>query len=252
MNERLVLASASPRRAELLGGLGLMFEIRPADIDESVQHGETGATYVTRLARDKAAAVAGPGEVVIAADTTVDLDGDLLGKPETPEEAVAMLRRLSGATHQVHTGVSVHRIFGAEHLERTRVVSTSVAFADLPDHWIDWYVGTGEPMDKAGGYGGFGEPVRRLDRGQPVERHRPAPGDGRPPRRGGRLRPLRVLTLIAAETPVSFRSSSTHRTPDDHSTTTRRPPDEHPTFHRSTVVVPDQRDTIDAPPPLSR
>lgn len=153
MNERLVLASASPRRAELLGGLGLMFEIRPADIDESVQHGETGATYVTRLARDKAAAVAGPGEVVIAADTTVDLDGDLLGKPETPEEAVAMLRRLSGATHQVHTGVSVHRIFGAEHLERTRVVSTSVAFADLPDHWIDWYVGTGEPMDKAGGYG---------------------------------------------------------------------------------------------------
>ena len=153
MSERLVLASASPRRAELLGGLGLLFEIRPADIDESVHPGETGPIYVARLAQEKASAVAGRGEIVIAADTTVDLDGDLLGKPETPEEAYAMLRRLSGVTHHVHTGVSVHRVLGSEHLVRTRVVSTSVAFAELPDHWIEWYVGTGEPMDKAGGYG---------------------------------------------------------------------------------------------------
>lgn len=153
MNERLVLASASPRRAELLGGLGLLFEIRPADIDESVLPGETGPAYVERLAHSKAAAVATPGDLVIAADTTVDLHGELLGKPESPEEARDMLRRLSGVTHQVHTGVSVHRVLGSEHLSRTRVVSTKVAFADLPDHWIDWYVGTGEPLDKAGGYG---------------------------------------------------------------------------------------------------
>jgi septum formation protein len=153
MSERLVLASASPRRAELLGGLGLLFEIRPADIDESVLRGESGPAYVERLAHTKATAVAGPHEIVIAADTTVDLKGELLGKPETPDEAREMLRRLSGVTHQVHTGVSVHRILGSEHLSRTRVVTTQVAFADLPDHWIDRYVDTGEPMDKAGGYG---------------------------------------------------------------------------------------------------
>lgn len=153
MIERLVLASGSPRRAELLGGLGLMFEIRPADIDESVMPGETGHDYVMRLAHAKAAEVANHGELVIAADTTVDLDGELLGKPESEDEARSMLQRLSGNTHHVHTGVSVHRVFGREHIERTRVVTTSVAFAVLPEHWIDWYVSTGEPLDKAGGYG---------------------------------------------------------------------------------------------------
>ena len=153
MSERLVLASASPRRAELLGGLGLMFEIRPADIDESVHLGETGPSYVKRLAHEKALAVASHDELIIAADTTVDLDGELLGKPETADEAFSMLQRLSGNTHHVHTGVCVHRVFGAEHLIRSTVTTTAVTFTQLPDHWIEWYVGTGQPMDKAGGYG---------------------------------------------------------------------------------------------------
>lgn len=153
MSERLVLASASPRRAELLGGLRLFFEIRPADIDESVLHGETGAGYVSRLCAEKAQAVVGNNEVVIAADTTVELKGELLGKPESPEEASEMLQRLSGQTHSVHTGVCVHRMHNNEQLVRVRVVTTQVAFADLPQHWIDWYVSTGEPMDKAGAYG---------------------------------------------------------------------------------------------------
>lgn len=154
MSERLVLASGSPRRAELLGGLGLMFEIRPADIDESVLAAETGPAYVGRLALAKAASVAGSHELIIAADTTVDLDGELLGKPESAGEARGMLRRLSGATHMVHTGVCVHRV-GGESLARIRVdvVTTAVTFATLPDRWIDWYVSTDEPLDKAGGYG---------------------------------------------------------------------------------------------------
>jgi septum formation protein len=154
MSERLVLASGSPRRSELLGGLGLVFEIRPADIDESVETGETGTRYVERLAIAKAKAVAVQGELVIAADTTVDLDGALLGKPINDSEARALLRRLSGRTHQVHTGVCVYRWPDESgSIVRTSTVTTDVTFADLPNAWIDWYVGTGEPFDKAGGYG---------------------------------------------------------------------------------------------------
>ena len=154
MSERLVLASGSPRRAELLGGLGLRLEIRPADIDESVETGEIGTRYVERLAIAKAKAVAVQGELVIAADTTVDLDGALLGKPINDSEARALLRRLSGRTHQVHTGVCVYRWPDeSASIVRTATVTTDVTFADLPNAWIDWYVGTGEPFDKAGGYG---------------------------------------------------------------------------------------------------
>jgi septum formation protein len=153
MTERLVLASGSPRRFELLAGLGLRFEIRPADIDETHPDFEPGQMYVGRLARTKAAAVARPDEVVIAADTTVDLDGDLLGKPADAEAARSLLRRLSGQTHLVHTGVCVHRTTTHVAEIRSAVVTTAVTFAELPDAWIDWYVGTGEPFDKAGGYG---------------------------------------------------------------------------------------------------
>jgi septum formation protein len=154
MSERLVLASGSPRRSELLGGLGLRFEIRPADIDEAVETGEMGTRYVERLAIAKAKAVAVQGELVIAADTTVDLDGALLGKPINDSEARALLRRLSGRTHQVHTGVCVYRWPDESgSIVRTATVSTDVTFADLPNAWIDWYVSTGEPFDKAGGYG---------------------------------------------------------------------------------------------------
>jgi septum formation protein len=166
--ERLVLASGSPRRHELLRGLGLAFEVRPADLDESVRPGEDGPAYVERLAREKAAAVAGIGELIVAADTTVELDGDLLGKPADVEEAWRLLRRLSGRTHHVHTGLCVHRELtppGPTTVDST-VVTTAVTFADLPDRWIDWYVGTGEPFDKAGGYGMQGAAalfVARID-----------------------------------------------------------------------------------------
>lgn len=145
----LVLASASPRRRELLTGLGLRFDVRPADVDESVRAGETGSAYVERLARDKAGAVAAPGSVTVAADTTVDLDGDLLGKPADPEEARSLLQRLSGRTHRVHTGVAVAH----DGRVRSEVATTDVTFSHLPDAWIDWYVAGDEPYDKAGGYG---------------------------------------------------------------------------------------------------
>ncbi|HEY6530789.1 MAG TPA: Maf family protein [Acidimicrobiales bacterium] len=153
MTERLVLASGSPRRFELLAGLGLQFEIRPADLDESHPDFEPGPMYVGRLARAKAAQVARPDDVVIAADTTVDLDGELLGKPTDADAALVMLRRLSGRTHHVHTGVCVHRATEPTPEIRSQVVTTAVTFAELPDTWIDWYVETGEPFDKAGGYG---------------------------------------------------------------------------------------------------
>lgn len=155
MSEHLVLASASPRRQELLAGLGLRLEIRATDVDESVRPGENGPAYVERIARLKAEAADGrPEELVIAADTTVDLDGELLGKPADADDARRLLRRLSGRTHVVHTGVCVRRVPRTGDLvERSAVVSTHVTFAELADTWIDWYVGTGEPMDKAGGYG---------------------------------------------------------------------------------------------------
>ena len=175
-----MLASGSPRRRELLAGLGLRFEVRPADIDESVHPGEAGDTYVVRLARAKASAVARPGDVVLAADTTVDLDGDLLGKPVDDDDARRLLRLLSGRTHLVRTGVCVHRsrqdpvaepaaaglIAVSTPVVRCAVATTAVTFAELPGPWIDRYVATGEPLDKAGGYGMQGSAslfVARID-----------------------------------------------------------------------------------------
>jgi len=163
----LVLASASPRRQELLADLGLVFAVRPADIDESVHSGELGTDYVLRLAREKAAAVAGTGELVIAADTTVDLNGELLGKPVDDDDARSLMRKLSDSVHHVHTGVCALLIDadGARREEST-VVTTSVTFAPVPDAWIDWYIATGEPFDKAGGYGMQGSAaifVHRID-----------------------------------------------------------------------------------------
>ncbi|NQY57924.1 MAG: septum formation inhibitor Maf [Ilumatobacteraceae bacterium] len=145
----LVLASTSPRRAELLGGLDLLFDVRPPDIDETPLPGEAPAPYVERLARAKAAAVVAADTVVLAADTTVDLDGTILGKPSTSSEAADMLAALSGRDHLVHTGVAVATRLGVE----TVTVSTSVRFAALTTSDIEWYIDTGEPFDKAGGYG---------------------------------------------------------------------------------------------------
>ncbi len=167
---RLVLASASPRRSELLGSVGLEFEVVPADIDESTMPGELPADYVARLSAEKARVVAervGRDAVVIAADTTVDVDGRILEKPLDDVDARRMLRLLSGRTHSVHTGVTVLALgptgVGAG---RTLVAETAVGFVDLSERAIDWYLSTGEHVGKAGAYGiqgAAGAFVERLD-----------------------------------------------------------------------------------------
>ena len=150
-----VLASASPRRADLLRSLGLQFRIVVTDIDESLVPGESPTTYVERLARSKAlAAPVGPDSVVLGADTTVALDDTILGKPADADEARSMLRSLSGRTHTVYTGVALRR---ADTVVST-VVATGVTFRHLDDATVEWHIATGEAFDKAGGYGmqGYG------------------------------------------------------------------------------------------------
>ncbi|WP_242346895.1 Maf family protein [Anaeromyxobacter terrae] len=147
---RLVLASQSPRRRELLAQLGVPHEVLPANTDESVRPGEPAREYVARVAREKARAV--PGELVLAADTAVVLGGEVLGKPRDAEDARRMLAALSGSAHEVLTGVCIRRLMGADALELEAVVSTTVRFAPLDPASIAWYVGTGEPLDKAGAY----------------------------------------------------------------------------------------------------
>jgi septum formation protein len=148
---RLVLASGSPRRRELLGFLGLPFEVRPADLDETPQDGEFAEPYVGRLSVEKALAVAGPGELVLAADTTVALDGEILGKPSDRDDAIRVLTKLAGKTHQVHTGIALADGDTGKILHAT-VDTAQVFMAPLNAELIDWYVSTGEPMDKAGSY----------------------------------------------------------------------------------------------------
>lgn len=147
---QLILASASPRRRELLASLGLAFGVRPVAIDESPLDGEAPDAYVERLAVAKASAEGAAGELVLAADTVVALDDELLGKPADPAEARAMLARLAGRRHEVFTGVAL-RDPHAERLERS-VARTSVDIAPLSADRIAWYVDTGEPLDKAGAY----------------------------------------------------------------------------------------------------
>jgi septum formation protein len=145
---RLVLASQSPRRRELLALLGVDFEVRPANVDESPMAGELPEDYVIRVATDKARALAAR-QAVLAADTAVVLDGELLGKPATADEARSMLRRLSGRPHTVYSGVVLRDDSGC----RVCRVATTVRFRALGAGEIAAYVGTGEPMDKAGAYG---------------------------------------------------------------------------------------------------
>ncbi len=159
---RLVLASASPRRSELLRSVGLEFDVIPADIDESVLPSEMPARYVARLSAEKAAAVArrvGSDAIVVAADTTIDVDGLILEKPVDAGDARRMLGLISGRTHLVHTAVTV--LPGS-----TVVVATAVEFVELTPETVDWYVATGEPFGKAGSYaiqGAGGALVRRID-----------------------------------------------------------------------------------------
>lgn len=128
----------------------MTFDVLPADIDETPHpEEEEAAPYVERLAREKSLAVeCPPGSVVIAADTIVTIDGELLGKPRDDAHASQMLRRLSGRSHRVMTGIAVRTPDGID----TAVEVTTVHFADLDDRDIDWYVQTGEPADKAGAY----------------------------------------------------------------------------------------------------
>ena len=171
---RLILASASPRRAELLRAAGYAFEMVAADVDEAIRPGEAPSAYVRRLAAEKSAAAqsrvargGGPalrqaqgtpsssrGEraalqpIVLGADTTVVVDGDILGKPRDDDEAAAMLRRLSGTCHTVMTGVSVRQ---GPH-ELGCVESTTVCFRALSADEVAWYIASGEGRDKAGAY----------------------------------------------------------------------------------------------------
>ena len=161
---RVILASQSPRRRELLTLVGIAFEVRPADIDESPLPDERPAPHAERLAREKAGAIArrDPGALVIAADTIVVIDGDILGKPRDAADAGRMLGRLRGREHRVLTAVAVAR----GEAVASRVVEVRVWFRDLDAAEIAAYVATGEPMDKAGAYGiqGYGATiVERID-----------------------------------------------------------------------------------------
>ncbi len=145
----LVLASQSPRRAEILRSAGIPFQVRGANIDETPLPGEQPEPYVRRLAGEKALAVpADPGETVLAADTTVVVGGEMLGKPEDAADARRMLRLLAGRRHEVITGIALRRSSG---LTCDHAV-TAVWFAPMTDAEIDAYVASGEPMDKAGAY----------------------------------------------------------------------------------------------------
>jgi len=159
---RIVLASASPRRAELLRAAGIEFEVMPAHVDESARVGESPHAYVSRVAEAKASAIAAraDGRVVLAADTTVVVGGEMLGKPVDDADAKRMLRLLSGRVHEVATGVTV----SCGPSLTTRVESTEVAFAALSEDEIAWYVATGEPRDKAGAYAIQGYASRFITR----------------------------------------------------------------------------------------
>jgi septum formation protein len=169
----LVLASASPRRRELLTQAGFSFQVHPAHIPEDPHPNEDPIAYVTRLAREKAEAVfaeitkaaasdkrASAPLQVLGADTTVTLDNHILGKPENPADAARMLRLLSGRTHRVITGVA---LVTANHVE-VAAEATAVQFLTLSDQDIAGYVATGEPMDKAGAYAIQGRAARWIPR----------------------------------------------------------------------------------------
>jgi septum formation protein len=149
---KIILASSSPRRADLLKTIGVSFELVPSSINERPHQDEAPTDYIIRLARAKVidAARKRDSGLVIGADTIVVLDGRILGKPRDEDEAVRMLKLLSGRWHAVMTGVALYD--AATRREVADYDKTLVRFAQLSDKEIDWYVNTGEPMDKAGSY----------------------------------------------------------------------------------------------------
>jgi septum formation protein len=164
-HHRLILASASPRRQELLRGAGIPFAVQPAEIDETPRKGEAPELYARRVAGEKAEAVAGkrPEEVVLAADTIVIVDDEILGKPRDQRDAARMLQSLSGREHQVLTAVAL--VVPGRGME-TKCSTTRVHFRKLKEEEIQEYIASGEPMDKAGAYaiqGGAASWVTRLD-----------------------------------------------------------------------------------------
>lgn len=149
---KLVLASASPRRRELLLSIGLDFEVAPSSVEELRGKAEDPESYVLRLSQEKAGEVSTrrPEAWVIGADTTVYIDGSILEKPSDRADAARMLRTISGRIHTVFTGVTLLGPSGRHN--ESKVVATEVTMISLTDEEITWYVGTGEPMDKAGAY----------------------------------------------------------------------------------------------------
>jgi septum formation protein len=154
----LILASRSPRRAELLMAAGIEFEVRAADIDETPRQAEDPRKYVLRIAEAKARAV--DGDLVLAADTTVVLGNEIMGKPADRADATRMLRALSGNRHEVLTAIALRRGGQIE----TEIASTAVWFLPLSDTEVADYVASGEPMDKAGAYGIQGLASKFIDR----------------------------------------------------------------------------------------
>jgi len=159
---QLVLASASPRRADLLRAAGIAFEAAAADVDEAAEPGETPDAHVERLALLKARRIAGtrPDAIVLGADTVVTIDGLILGKPRDRADAGAMLRRLSGRLHEVVTGVAV--LAGTR--QACGLDRTLVHFTHLTEEDLAWYLDSGEAFDKAGAYGIQGRASRFVDR----------------------------------------------------------------------------------------
>jgi septum formation protein len=158
----LILASASPRRRDLLTQAGLRFDVLPAHIDETLHPNESPTDYVQRLALEKAKAIHAlhPNATVLGADTTVVLDNQILNKPTDLADAERMLRALSGRTHQVHTGLAIV----TSSSQRTRVETTSVSFSPIPEDDLAHYLATGDSLDKAGAYGIQGYAARWIPR----------------------------------------------------------------------------------------
>jgi septum formation protein len=160
---RLILASASPRRAELLASAGFTFETLPSNVDETARPGEAPKEYALRVAKDKAQAALmtcrKTGTIVLAADTVVVADGRILGKPTDDRDAELMLKTLSGRVHEVHTAVVIRTAAR----EVTDVVTTRVRLLPLADDEIAWYIASGEPEGKAGAYAIQGRAARFVD-----------------------------------------------------------------------------------------
>jgi septum formation protein len=164
----LILASASPRRQELLRSANILFTAKPTDIPEDARPGEAARDCAERLAREKAMAIAHlyPDAFVLGADTIVVVDGEMLGKPRDPADAARMLRLLSGRSHQVITGVCLAEPYSGNALQQMRTASetTLVTFEPLTEEDIQYYITTREPMDKAGAYAIQGMASRWVSR----------------------------------------------------------------------------------------